>query len=79
MCGDHVPLVVDVHTAPTGVWVKVHDPETLRMPRRVGVPTEDAESESGRGLPLIDHLAPGWHTTFTAVGKQVRRLLDHPR
>lgn len=76
-CGDHVPLVVEVHTAPAGVWVKVHDPETLEMPRRAGVALDDPEAESGRGLPLVDFLAPGWHTAITAVGKQVRCLLAY--
>ncbi|MCT2594349.1 ATP-binding protein [Streptomyces sp. N2-109] len=76
-CGDHVPLVVEVHTAPTGVWVKVHDPETVRMPRRAGVSMDDPAAESGRGLPLVDFLAPGWHTAITSVGKQVRCLLAY--
>ncbi|MFD0316243.1 ATP-binding protein [Streptomyces flavalbus] len=70
-CGDHVPLVVEVDAGQAGVSVRVHDPEPGRLPRRRPVALDDAEAESGRGLGLIDLLAPGWQVRSTPVGKQI--------
>jgi hypothetical protein len=42
------------------------------LPVREGVRLDDPEAESGRGLPLVDLLAPGWRVTGTPVGKQMR-------
>lgn len=70
-CGDHVPLVVEVDAGQAGVWVKVHDPEPERLPVRRPVALDDADAESGRGLGLIDLLAPGWQVRLTPVGKQI--------
>ncbi|MFI0966659.1 ATP-binding protein [Streptomyces sp. NPDC021080] len=76
-CGDHVLLVAEVEAVPAGVWVRLHDPDARRQPRRVpGARLDDAEAESGRGLPLMDLLAPGWQVVDTPVGKQVRCLLS---
>ncbi|GGZ94402.1 hypothetical protein GCM10010344_72940 [Streptomyces bluensis] len=75
-CGDHVPLVAEVEAVRTGVWVRLHDPDGHRRPhRRPGAQLDEAEAESGRGLPLMDLLAPGWDVVTTPVGKQVRCLL----
>jgi anti-sigma regulatory factor (Ser/Thr protein kinase) len=69
-CGDLVPLVVEVDTDPRGVSVKVHDPDRRALPRRSGMPS-DCGAESGRGLPLVDLLAPGWRVSRTPIGKQI--------
>lgn len=70
-CGDHVPLVVEVDAEENGVSVKVHDPEPDRLPSRRPVALDDEEAESGRGLGLVDILAPGWQVRPTPVGKQI--------
>jgi hypothetical protein len=77
--GDLVPLVVEVETddAEAGVWVKVHDPDPVRRPRRSRVAMDDAEAVCGRGLSLIDFLAPGWDVSVTPIGKQVRACLPY--
>ncbi|MYR60848.1 ATP-binding protein [Streptomyces sp. SID625] len=80
-CGDFVPLVAEVAVEPPqgcgagaerGVRVRLHDPYRAAMPVLSGVRLDDPEAESGRGLPLIDLLAPGWRVAGTPVGKQVR-------
>ncbi|MFJ1698770.1 ATP-binding protein [Streptomyces sp. NPDC088252] len=80
-CGDFVPLVAEVAVEPPqgcgggaerGVRVRLHDPYQAAMPVLGGVRLDDPEAESGRGLPLIDLLAPGWRVAGTPVGKQVR-------
>lgn len=71
-CGDLVPLVVEIDTGPTGVSVKVHDPDGEHLPRRAAMPgTDAAQAETGRGLPLVDILAPGWLAAPTPTGKQI--------
>ena len=77
-CGDLVPLVVEIDIGPTGVSVKVHDPDSESFPRRAAMPSA-VEAESGRGLPIVDLLAPGWLATRTPVGKQVSCLLPYAR
>ncbi|MEV0095282.1 ATP-binding protein [Streptomyces sp. NPDC050738] len=75
-CGDYVPLIAEVEAGAAGVWVRLHDPDVSRRPQRApGVRLDDAHAESGRGLPLMDLLAPGWDVVATPVGKQVRCLL----
>ncbi|MER5363151.1 ATP-binding protein [Streptomyces sp. NPDC002785] len=78
-CGDYVPLVAEVESTAAGVWVRLHDPDRHRFPHRAGVRLDDPEAESGRGLPLMDFLAPGWDITLTPVGKQICCLLRHGR
>ncbi|MCY0940179.1 MULTISPECIES: ATP-binding protein [Streptomyces] len=70
-CGAHVPVVVEVDAGVSGVSVKVHDPEPDRLPRRRLVALDDADAEDGRGLGLVDLLAPGWWVCTTPVGKQI--------
>jgi anti-sigma regulatory factor (Ser/Thr protein kinase) len=77
-CGDLVPLVVEVDAEDElGVWVKVHDPDSDHLPCRSGARMDDSEAESGRGLSLVDVLAPGWEVTVTPVGKQIRARLPY--
>ncbi|MFJ4710245.1 ATP-binding protein [Streptomyces anulatus] len=76
-CGDYVPLIAEVESAPTGVWVRLHDPGRQCFPRRRGAQLDDPAAESGRGLPLIDLLAPGWDVTLTPVGKQICCLVRY--
>ncbi|MER6100771.1 hypothetical protein ABT115_00120 [Streptomyces sp. NPDC001832] len=76
-CGDYVPLVAEVESAPAGVWIRLHDPDRHGFPRRSGVQLDDPATESGRGLPLTDLLAPGWDATPTPVGKQICGLVRH--
>lgn len=63
--------------AETGVWVRVHDPDAEHLPSRSAVAMDDATAESGRGLPLVDLLAPGWDVAPTPIGKQVRARLPY--
>lgn len=70
--GDYVPLVVEVYVTSHGVAVNVHDPDASALPRRRATPLDSAEAETGRGLGLVDLLAPGWHVRRSAIGKQVR-------
>ncbi|MFC6079813.1 ATP-binding protein [Sphaerisporangium aureirubrum] len=74
-CGHWVPVVVEVEMTSTGIWIKVHDPNPHRLPVRSRIPPNDPEAESGRGLWLLDALAPGWDVALTPVGKQVRCLI----
>ncbi|MDO0932017.1 ATP-binding protein [Streptomyces sp. DG2A-72] len=71
-CGDHVPLVVEVYVASFGIAVNVHDPDPRVLPRPRGIALHDPEAESGRGLGLLDLLAPGWHVCRSPIGKQIR-------
>ncbi|MFE4631657.1 ATP-binding protein, partial [Streptomyces mirabilis] len=68
-CGDAVPLVVEVRAVPGYVVVAVHDPAGDRLPHRRHAAVD---GESGRGLALLDVLAPGWAVVPTPVGKQIR-------
>ncbi|GII89113.1 hypothetical protein Ssi03_71030 [Sphaerisporangium siamense] len=77
-CGHWAPVVVEVEADSRGVWVRVHDPCPDRLPVRTGVAPGDAQAESGRGLWLLDALAPGWDVALTPIGKQVRCLLPNP-
>ncbi|MCE7082537.1 ATP-binding protein [Streptomyces sp. ST2-7A] len=70
-CGDGVPVVVDIEVEPTGVWIRVHDPESRRLPTPSRTAMDDPAAETGRGLGLVDLLAPGRRVVPTAVGKQI--------
>lgn len=77
-CGDAVPLVVAMFTDQEGVWVTVHDPDGGNLPCRREITPDDDRAEGGRGLHLIDILAPDWQVVRTPVGKQVRCRLPFP-
>lgn len=70
-CGDHAPLVMDVHATWSGVVVNAHDPRPDLLPRRPAIPSDNARAESGRGLVLLDALAPGWTIRPSPIGKQI--------
>ncbi|ARF83224.1 ATP-binding protein [Kitasatospora aureofaciens] len=72
-CGDHVPLVVEIYRS-RGVdaVVTVHDPLAGAGPRRTDTTPDSDEAESGRGLLLLDILAPGWTVTPSPIGKAIR-------
>ncbi|GAA1505418.1 hypothetical protein GCM10009677_42200 [Sphaerisporangium rubeum] len=74
-CGHWAPVIVEVEVGGAGVWVRVHDPDPVRLPVRAGTSADDPEVESGRGLWLLDALTPGWDVAVTPIGKQVRCLL----
>ncbi|MCM2429196.1 ATP-binding protein [Streptomyces sp. RKAG337] len=76
--GEHAPVVVEVYVPSFGVAVNVHDPDPRMLPRRSGVALDDPEAESGRGLPLLDLLAPAWHIQRSPIGKQIRCRLARP-
>jgi hypothetical protein len=71
-CGDHVPLVVEVYATASGIQVNVHDPAADLLPRRSAVAMDSDTAETGRGLGLLDMLAPGWDVVPSPVGKQIR-------
>ncbi|MFF3488743.1 ATP-binding protein [Streptomyces sp. NPDC002701] len=73
-CGDHVPLVVEVYVTGRSVQVNVHDPAADLLPHRstVAAAMDSDTAESGRGLGLLDVLAPGWDVVSSPVGKQIR-------
>ncbi|WP_214415276.1 ATP-binding protein [Sphaerisporangium fuscum] len=77
-CGNWAPVVVEVEVDSGGIWVKVHDPNPHRLPVRSATAPDD-QAESGRGLWLLDALAPGWDVAVTPIGKQVRCLLPGPQ
>ncbi|MFJ2020604.1 ATP-binding protein [Streptomyces nodosus] len=47
-------------------------------PRLTGVRLDDPHAESGRGLALVDLLAPGWDVAVTPIGKQIRCRVPVP-
>lgn len=75
-CGDHVPLVVEVYVTGRSVQVNVHDPAADLLPHRSVVAMDSDTAESGRGLGLLDMLAPGWDVVSSPVGKQIRCRID---
>ncbi|MGA5364199.1 ATP-binding protein [Streptomyces purpurascens] len=75
-CGDHVPLVVEVYVTGRSVQVNVHDPAADLLPHRSAVAMDSENAESGRGLGLLDMLAPGWDVVSSPVGKQIRCHID---
>ncbi|MCX2967450.1 ATP-binding protein [Streptomyces sp. TRM70308] len=77
-CGDRVPLVVEVYVSSFGLAVNVHDPDPGVLPVRGTTPLDSAVAERGRGLGLLDVLAPGWHVRNSAIGKQVRCRVPVP-
>nr|WP_240437264.1 ATP-binding protein [Streptomyces scabiei] len=75
-CGDHVPLVVEVYVTGRSVQVNVHDPAADLLPHRSAVAMDSENAESGRGLGLLDMLAPGWDVVPSPIGKQIRCHID---
>lgn len=71
-CGTDVPLVVEVYRTAVGIAVNVHDPVPELLPQRTGTAMDNPEAESGRGLALLDLLAPGWTIEHSLIGKQIR-------
>lgn len=76
VCGEHVPLVIEVYVTALGIAVTVHDPVPELLPHRGEVAMDSDQAESGRGLALLDLLAPGWETEHSLIGKQVRCHLN---
>lgn len=77
LCGPWAPVVVQVTSSPGEVLVQVHDPEPAVAPRRRHQRPDNDRSESGRGLWILDVLAPGWTVHPTPVGKQIRCRLPY--
>lgn len=72
-CGEHhVPLVVEVYTTAASVTVSVHDPVPELLPHRGTAPMDSDQAVGGRGLALLDVLAPGWSIESSPVGKTIR-------
>jgi anti-sigma regulatory factor (Ser/Thr protein kinase) len=70
--GPHVPLVVEVYRVDHDAVITVHDPLAGISPRRTGIGLDDTDAESGRGLLILDILAPDWTVTTSATGKRIR-------
>lgn len=78
LCGPWAPVVVQVAGLPDPVLVDVHDPEPAEVPLLREAPPDNGEFDSGRGLWILDALAPGWTMESTPVGKQIRCSLLCP-
>ncbi|MCX4617932.1 ATP-binding protein [Streptomyces mirabilis] len=77
-CGPWAPVIVQVQPQGDLVLVKVHDPEAAAVPKRRDQAPDNAEAEAGRGLWILDALAPGWTVKPTEVGKQITCALSAP-
>lgn len=75
LCGPWTPVVVSVSSKPDHIQVQVHDPDPAALPDRRAEPPDNAASESGRGLWILDCLAPGWTVEPTVIGKQITAML----
>ncbi|MDX3232528.1 ATP-binding protein [Streptomyces sp. ME19-01-6] len=71
-CGDGTLLFVEVHVTDASITVAVHDSRGDLPLDRSEAAMDSAEAESGRGLYLLDVLAPGWTVAPSPIGKQVR-------
>lgn len=71
LCGPWAPVVVQVARQGAQVQVKVHDPVPETRPARSATAPGDPEAEAGRGLWILDALAPGWVVEESPVGKQI--------
>ena len=76
LCGPWAPVVVQVYRQADQVLVQVHDPEPGVLPERRDEALDSADAETGRGLWILDALAPGWRVESTPVGKQVTCTLS---
>lgn len=70
-CGPWAPVVVQVWPGERDVLVRVHDPEPDTRPVRGGLSPGNAEEVTGRGLWILDAIAPGWTVETTPLGKQI--------
>lgn len=71
LCGPWAPVIVLVASADDQVLVQVHDPEPSALPSRHPEPPDNAHAKAGRGLWILDVLAPGWTVDPTPIGKQI--------
>ncbi|MFD7642090.1 ATP-binding protein [Kitasatospora sp. NPDC059795] len=71
LCGPHAPVVVLLTTTRHQVVVQVHDPEPTTLPTRSTEPPNNPRAATGRGLWILDALAPGWTVTPTPLGKHI--------
>lgn len=71
LCGPWAPVIVMVTSTEDKILLRVHDPVPSAMPIREADPPDSADAETGRGLWILDVLAPGWTVQPTAVGKQI--------
>ncbi|GAA1143358.1 hypothetical protein GCM10009577_79200 [Streptomyces javensis] len=72
-CCPDALLVVEVQTTLDGcITLAVHDPDGDHLPQRRVTAMDNDDTESGRGLLLLDVLAPGWIVERSPLGKQVR-------
>ncbi|MFI1767386.1 ATP-binding protein [Streptomyces sp. NPDC020800] len=74
-CGPWAPVVVQVHPGEHDVLVQVHDPEPDSRPVRGAQAPDNAEQVTGRGLWILDAIAPGWTVETTPLGKQITCIL----
>ncbi|MFE7115282.1 ATP-binding protein [Streptomyces sp. NPDC057654] len=77
LCGPWTPVVVQLAGPPEQVLVEVHDPERAAAPNRRKAAPDNDQFDSGRGLWILDALAPGWTVEPTPFGKQVRCCLPY--
>ncbi|MGW7673081.1 ATP-binding protein [Streptomyces sp. NPDC054775] len=70
-CGPWAPVVVQVYPRERDVLVQVHDPDPDEHPVRGERSPDNAEEVSGRGLWILDAIAPGWSVQTTPLGKQI--------
>jgi anti-sigma regulatory factor (Ser/Thr protein kinase) len=78
-CGPWAPVVVQVHLGERDVLVQVHDPDPAARPVRGERAPDNAEEVTGRGLWILDAIAPGWTVQATPLGKQVACTLPAQR
>lgn len=77
LCGPWAPVVIQLGGLPDQVLVEVHDPEPAAVPHRRAAAPDNDRSESGRGLWILDVLAPGWTVEPSPVGKKIRCHLPY--
>lgn len=78
LCGPWVPVVVRVASLPGRVLVEVHDPEPTAVPSRRRTSPDNDRHECGRGLWILDALAPGWSVEPSPFGKRIRASTTRP-
>lgn len=77
--GPWVPVVVQIDTRDGDfVLLRVHDPARTTMPCRASTSPDDPDAETGRGLRILDALAPGWTVEPTPHGKAIMCRVPRP-